>query len=156
MELPSWVTPAPSNVGAPKSGKLTADQWRATCTINLVVTLTRLWGVEEADTRRYQMLSNFMDLVAAIKIAQRRTLTSTLRQEYTFYMSRYLKTLLDLYPTVSLTPNHHNSLHYEGNMERFGPSYASRCFGIERQNNVLQKIPKNMKHGGLIIDKTAH
>lgn len=147
MELPTWVTPAPANVGAAKAGKLSADQWRATCTIHLVVTLTRLWGVKDKNSRHYKMLSNFLDLVSAVKIANRRSLTPNMRSDYTFYMRRYLENLLILYPSVPLSPNQHISLHYEENMERFGPSYASRCFGIERQNFVLQRIPKNMKHG---------
>ncbi len=147
MELPTWVTPAPSNLGAPKVGKLTADQWRATCTIHLVVTLVRLWGVMDPTSRHYQMLDNFMDLVTAIKIADRRSLTPNMSSDFLFYMHRYLENLLLLYPSVSLTPNQHLSLHFDGNMKRFGPSHAGRCFGIERQNYVLQRIPKNMKHG---------
>ncbi len=149
MEVPTWVTPAPSNLGVPKAGKLTADQWKATCTINLVVTLIRIWGSKDPSSRHYQMLSNYMDLVSAIKISNRRSLTPSMRSEYLFFMKRYLENLLVLYPAVSLTPNQHLSLHFDGHMERFGPSHACRCFGIERQNFVLQRFTKNMKHGKL-------
>lgn len=95
-----------------------------------------------------------MDLISATKIANRRTLTANMRTMYTFYMKRYLEGFLVLYPFISLTPNQHTSLHYESNMERFGPSYASRCFGIERQNFVLQRIPKNMKHGKAFFESS--
>ncbi len=61
MELPTCVTPAPANIGVPKAGKLTADQWRTACTINLVITLIRLWGMKSHDDRHYHMLANFMD-----------------------------------------------------------------------------------------------
>ncbi len=115
--------------------------------VNLVVTLVRIWGVKDTSSRHYQMLENFMDLVTAIKIANRHSVTPSMRDEYTTYMKRYLEKLLILYPAVSLSPNQHLSLHFGDNMERFGPSPAARCFGIERQNFTLQRIPKNMKQG---------
>lgn len=147
MELPTWVTPAPANIGVPKAGKLTADQWRSVCTINLVVTLIRLWGTKDLEDRHYQMLVNFMDLVSAIKIAHQRSQTPQSRSQYTFYMKRYLTGMLALYPSVTFTPNQHLSLHFEEHLERFGPAHASRCFVFERENLALQKFPKNMKHG---------
>ncbi len=148
MELPTGITPAPANIGVAKAGKLTADQWRSACTINLVVTLIRLWGTKDRENRYFHMLSNFMDLVTAIKIAHKRSQTPQTRNQYTFYMRRYLSRMLTLYPSVTFTPNQHLSLHFEEHLERFGPTHASRCFVFERENLVLQKFPKNMKHGG--------
>ncbi|KAH8996076.1 hypothetical protein EDB86DRAFT_2829217 [Lactarius hatsudake] len=37
--LPSWIGHAPPELGNGKHGKLSADQWRTACTVNLVVTL---------------------------------------------------------------------------------------------------------------------
>ncbi len=58
--------------------------------VNLVVTLVRIWGVKDTSSRHYQMLENFMDLVTAIKIANRHSVTPSMRDEYTTYMKRYL------------------------------------------------------------------
>lgn len=43
--LPSWLPASPKEAGLAPSGKLSADQWRTTCTVHLVVTLGRTWGV---------------------------------------------------------------------------------------------------------------
>ncbi|KLO06162.1 hypothetical protein SCHPADRAFT_805392, partial [Schizopora paradoxa] len=148
-QLPTWATRAPSNLGVAKSGKLTADQWNSTCTIHLVVTLVRLWGVNNRGDRYFKMLENYMDLVTAIKIANRRTLTPQLWDVYTEHMRRYLEQMLELYTNMDLTPNQHLSLHYGrgGHMEHFGPGPACRCYIFERQNFIVQKIPKNMRFG---------
>lgn len=67
MTLLSWFTTAPRKVGGGQHGKLNADQWRSTCTVNLVVTLIRLWGADEGQYG--ELLHNFMDLIDAVKIA---------------------------------------------------------------------------------------
>ncbi|KAH7903067.1 hypothetical protein BJ138DRAFT_968319, partial [Hygrophoropsis aurantiaca] len=63
LQLPSFLSPAPSKVGSQKR-KLTADQWRSTGMIHLVITLIRLWGFETG--RKRQMLFNYMHLVTAV------------------------------------------------------------------------------------------
>ncbi|THH10831.1 hypothetical protein EW146_g8248 [Bondarzewia mesenterica] len=65
-ELPSWVSPAPPNLGCAAHSSLSADKWRATCTVHLPITLICLWGGH--DDRYYEILSNFIDLVTAVEI----------------------------------------------------------------------------------------
>ncbi|KAG1854890.1 hypothetical protein F4604DRAFT_1685900 [Suillus subluteus] len=69
ITLPSNVATAPKAIGSARHGKLSADQWWTTCTINLVYTLICLWGNEPKDSKRYSMLSNFMDLHLSIHLA---------------------------------------------------------------------------------------
>lgn len=147
LKLPSWVSPAPKHPGVSKRGKFTADQWRTFCTINLVFTLTRLWGPEPKGSRKRRMLDNFMHLVTAIKLANMRKMTTARILRYEFHIHQYLTTLLDLYPGTTISPYQHLSLHYGALLRRFGPTHAWRCFPFERYNYLLQKIPTNSKFG---------
>jgi hypothetical protein len=149
MQHPSWLDPAPKHPGERKWGKFTADQWRTFCTINLPITLIRLWGGKDKKSREYQMLENFMHLVAAIKLATMRKMTPARIQQYKSHISQYLSSLLDLYPHTSITPYQHLSLHFGDHLERFGPNQAWRCFPFERYNFLMQQIPTNDKFGML-------
>lgn len=145
LKLPTWVSPAPRLPGEAKFGKFSADQWRAFCTINLPHTLTRLWA--HGDSRKQQMLVNFMHLVSAVKLATMRTMTPQRIDRYEFHMHKYLTTLIELYPGTNLTPYHHLALHFGEVLRRFGPTHAWRCFPFERYNYLLQNISTNKKFG---------
>ncbi len=69
MVLPSWLRAGPLEIGSTPSGKLSADQWRTTCTVHLVITLGKFWGIKPHDGHFYAMYKNFMDLVMAMKLA---------------------------------------------------------------------------------------
>lgn len=97
------------------------------------------------------MLTNFMDLVSAVKLASMRTMTKNRASDYTFYMHRYLTKLLDLYPGAEISPNQHMSMHLEQVLLDFGPSHSFRSFGFERSNYLLQQIPTNNKVGQLVL-----
>ena len=150
LSLPSWIAPAPGNAGSSRHGRLSADQYRTLFTINLPLTLGRLWGVKEPHSTEYKMFSNFMDLVMATKLAMMRTMTPDRIAKFQFYMKRYLETLVDLYPGLSLSPTHHLCLHLAELLQNFGPVHAWRCFPFERYNGMLQKIPTNGKHSAHI------
>lgn len=149
--LPSNITPVPKTVGTTRHGKLSADQWRTTCTIHLVYTLVRLWGNEPEDSRRRAMLGNFMDLVTATKLAAMRTMSEERISLFQSHMLRYLRDLLDLYPGTTLSPNQHLSIHLAQLFQRWGPTHAWRCFAFERYNFKLQRIPTNMRLGAATI-----
>jgi hypothetical protein len=145
--LPYWVSPAPREAGSTRVGKLSADQWRSFCTIHLVVTLCRIWGPSDPESRFHKMLRNYMDLVTAVKVASMRTMTPARIASYNLHMDRYLKNILELYQHINLTPNHHLSGHFGELLQRFGPTHAWRCWIFERINYTLQQIPTNKKFG---------
>jgi hypothetical protein len=145
--LPYWLSAAPPQVGSSRVGKLSADQWRSFCCVHLVITLIRLWGSEPQDSRFHQMLCNYLDLVAAVKLATMRTMCEERISQYEFYMKRYLRNLLALYPDIGLSPSQHLSLHYPDLLRGFGPTHAWRCWIFERMNYKLQEIPTNLKFG---------
>ena len=147
LALPSWVSPAPKHPGESSWGKFTADQWKSFCTINLPITLIRLWGAKPHDSREYRMLANFMHLVTAVKLATMRQMTERRILKYESHMRKYLTTLLELYPDTTITPYQHMALHFGDMLRRFGPTHAWRCFPFERYNYLLQQTPTNSKFG---------
>ena len=144
---PSWLAAAPHEPGSAQHGKFTADQWRTFCTVNLVVSLIRLWGHEPKNSRKHQMLVNFLNLVAAVKIAHMRVLTPERITQYEFYMHRYLKNLLELYPGTAMAPYQHLCLHFGSMLRQYGPVHAWRTFPFERYNYLLQQTSTNRKFG---------
>ncbi|KAI0291453.1 hypothetical protein BC826DRAFT_1023017 [Russula brevipes] len=136
-------------LGDGRHGKLSADQWRTACTVNLVVTLVRLWGLKSPNDRQYRMLMNFMDLVMACKLAMNRRTTPEHIERFQLHMHRYLETAKELYVYSSLTPNHHLSLHLPRLFENFGPPHAWNCFVFERCLRWLKFIKTSNKFGEL-------
>ncbi|KAJ3529757.1 hypothetical protein NM688_g7809 [Phlebia brevispora] len=149
--LPSWIGRIPSNLGSASHGSLSADQWRTACTVNLVTSLGRLWGPCAANSNEHQMLDNFMDLVYATKFGTARTITKEDIQQYHFYMLRYLRNIMELYPSWPLHPYHHMALHFTSFLQAFGPTTSWRCFPFERYNYLLQQIDTNCKFGEMEI-----
>ncbi len=147
MSLPSWIGRVPHDLGSASVGSLSADQWRTACTVNLVTSLVRLWGPLDETSREQQMLRNFMDLVAATKLANMRIVTTESIDEYHRRMLSYLKGIAELYPNNSLLPYHHMSLHITSFLRAFGPTHGWRCFPFERYNYLLQTINTNSKFG---------
>ena len=145
--LPSWIGRAPTRLGDGRHGKLSADQWRTGCTVNLVITLVRLWGLKPSDHRQYKMLVNFMDLVTACKLAMMRKTTPQHIEQFQQHMLRYLETTKVLYVYSALTPNHHLSLHLPRLFENFGPPHAWNCFVFERCLRWLKFIKTSNKFG---------
>ncbi|KAF9033649.1 hypothetical protein BJ165DRAFT_1357141, partial [Panaeolus papilionaceus] len=135
ITLPSWVSPAPKRPGESKTGKLSADQWKVFCTVNLVVTLGRLWnagaGTSDPTTpekeRKRAMFANFMHLIAAVKLASMRVMTEQRITEFTFHIHSYLTSLQKLYPWTGITPYQHMCLHLPDLLRRFGPTHGWRC-----------------------------
>lgn len=147
--LPPWISPAPAQIGTSKTGKLSADQWRTTATVHFVVTLVRLWGSDDPTSRQYKMLTNFMDLVTATKLATMRSMSSSRISVFKEHMKRYLDGMLVLYTDVGVSPGQHMSLHFEELLSRFGPTHGWRGWVFERMNYKLQQVPTNKKFGKL-------
>ncbi|KAF8231255.1 hypothetical protein L208DRAFT_1277973, partial [Tricholoma matsutake] len=143
MRLPGWVTRSPSHPGESWWGKFHADQWRVFCTINLPVKLIHLWGAKQKDSREYRMLSNFMDLIAAVKLATMQKMTEAQISQYESHMHSYLMTLLELYPGTDISPYQHLALHFGDQLCCFGPTHAWRFFPFEWYNYLLQKVKTN-------------
>ena len=149
--LPSRISPVPRGVGSPSSGKLTADQWRTFCTVHLVVSLIRLWGNERSDTRRSQMLVNFLHLVSLTNLLHMRNMTPERIESITKENLAYLQGLRTLYPGFSLVPKHHMALHLPEMLRDFGPVHAWRTFAFERLNQIFQNTLTNGISGGCYV-----
>ncbi|KZT08857.1 uncharacterized protein LAESUDRAFT_617409, partial [Laetiporus sulphureus 93-53] len=153
-ELPSWVSPAPCNFGTETRGKLHADQWLAACSINLPITLVRLWGKEQG--RKQKMLQNFMDLLTAVTISSMLEISHQHIQIYERSLLRYLQTLRELYKEAVIKPNHHLALHVGESLRIFGPAHSTRTFSTERMNYLLMQTNTNGKFGELELTYMTH
>lgn len=145
MQLPSWVNAPPVAFGTKQHGKLSADQWRALCVINLPVTLIRTWSFDEE--RRVKMLANFLELVEAVEtfglleIDERQIVVAEA------LMQKYLEGVKELYKGTKIRPNHHLALHIGVFLRLFGPVHSWRAFAFERFNFYLQTLNTNMTFG---------
>ena len=147
-ELPSWMSPAPKNWGTPTRGKLTADQWKVVATVHLPITLIRLWGMKEG--RQLLLLCNFMDLSAAIQLANQRIITEKHIVDYEQLILRYLQGMKVLFKDAQLQPIHHVSMHAGEFLRLFGPTHSVRTPGFERFNERLGLQNTNMKSGKIL------
>ncbi|KAJ3542467.1 hypothetical protein NM688_g5967 [Phlebia brevispora] len=155
--LPSWISPAPRNVGTTERGKLSADHWRSLCTVHLPITLVRLWGSFPKESRQMQMLENYMDLVTAVGIAGMLITSSIHIEAYRAAILRYLKNAKVLYKECSFKPNHHFAIHLaDVFLPNFGPFHPIRAFHTERNNFMLQREHTNMKFGELELTYMKH
>ncbi|KAJ3500882.1 hypothetical protein NLJ89_g9593 [Agrocybe chaxingu] len=146
-QLPTWITPPPPNWGTAKRGKLSADNWRVICTIHLPVTLIRLWGHDTG--RRKELLDNFMDLVAAVRVANMRLSSENQIQLYHDHIERYVRNLRRLFPDQHLKPSHHAALHIGDMLHSFGPNHSHSGPHYERYINFFHRINTNEKFGEL-------
>ena len=147
IELPSWFTAAPKRPGEAMWGRFKADEWKSFCTVNLPITLTRLWGSRPNTDRHYQMLENFLQLVAGINLANKRIITDDDINLYEDHMRKYLTGFRLLYPFKDIVPYQHLSLHFPSHLRRFGPTHSWRCWAFERFNGLIQVLPTNNKFG---------
>lgn len=148
-ELPSWITRAPYDWGTTRRGKLSADHWKTICSVHLPITLIRLFGHESSsdETRKRDLLDNFMDLVIAVRIASLRHTTPDLIQQYDRHVHRYLTQFKTLFKDQTLKPNLHSLMHIGDYMEWMGPNHARNASPFEREINVMQDQNTNLKFG---------
>jgi hypothetical protein len=147
--FPSWLVRPPRNFGSASHGKLKADQWRSVCTVSLIITLVRIWGSATASELQRKLLRNFTDLVIAVEIATKRSTSSHHVDIYRVHLTRYLHSLLELFPDHKLQTNHHLSMHLDECLADFGPVHGWWSFPFERYNGVMRDINTNNKPGTL-------
>lgn len=146
--LPSYLHVAPRRFASSGQGVLSADEWKVLCSISLVITLVRVWGYGKPDDSRYfQMLSNYLDLVRAMHVLFSRTTSLESREYYRIHILRYLRTIVDLFPDYKLRPNQHYAVHITEDLETLGPGHARSTPVFERINGHLKNANHN-RHTG--------
>lgn len=145
--IPSWINPLPQQLGTANYGTLSADQWRWLTTLILPITLIRLWGDLDRETRYFRMLENFLWLVCVLDLATRRSTNSERRAAIFEAALNYLDGLKSLFPQIAFTVNLHLMCHLPKLLYLWGPPHAWWCFPYERFNGILQQIPTNSHFG---------
>ncbi|KAF9643985.1 hypothetical protein BDM02DRAFT_3191016 [Thelephora ganbajun] len=147
-EIPLWMSAAPRNWGTATRGKLTTDQWKVIATVHLPITLMRLWGALQ-EGRYFLMLCNFMDLSAAVQLANQQVITEKHIEDYERLILRYLSGMMIMFKDTPLQPIHHVSVHAGEFLCLFGPTHSVRTPGFERFNEKLGLQNTNRKSGEL-------
>jgi len=149
--MPAWMTSVPSQIGSSLHGKLKADQWRALGTTHLILSLTRLWGLQGDGSPRSLQCLEILDvtasLISAIVVATSHTITSVSASAYQKHMLDYINGIKHLFPDYNLHPNHHMSLHIPEFLLLFGPVHSWWTFPFERLIGNIQRMPNNGKVG---------
>ncbi|KAF8579575.1 hypothetical protein K439DRAFT_1359345 [Ramaria rubella] len=147
--LPSCVSSGPKSFGATEHGKLSADEWRNTGLIRLIITLPRIWGSQQGHPTL--MLDNFMHLTNALVILSTRAVIisspgsgSPQSTSDLFQYLAYLQGRITLYPTAKIQPTEHIAYHLGKKMDQFGPVHNTSANAMERFNGMLQDQPMNM------------
>ncbi|KAH9064937.1 hypothetical protein EDB87DRAFT_1556088 [Lactarius vividus] len=143
--LPSWCSPAPPQIGDKSQGKIPADGRCIFCTVNLIMTLGRLWGSQPANSHKKQLFVNFCDFIAVTKIAARRSVTMARAEEFRDLMLKYLSGLDKLFPMIRLVLYHHLIIHMI--LSHFGPTTVWRWWVFKQYNHMLQNIETNRRFG---------
>ncbi|KAA1478723.1 hypothetical protein DENSPDRAFT_861912 [Dentipellis sp. KUC8613] len=144
--LPSWAGRPPHNFGSKSHGKLSADQWRTICSVNLVITMVRYWTKEGTTDRQRSLLNNFLDLVIAVDLLTRRSTSPERIDLYERYMKRYVSDIQELFEE-DVRPNHHLSLHLGEVGTGYGPIRGLWAFVFERYLGILRGYNTNSKPG---------
>lgn len=147
---PSWVTSIPSTVST-VGPKLKSDQWRTFGSLNLPVTLIRLWTnddpQDEKRKERQELLHLTMLLFSAIAVATTRVTSDNHREEYLSHMVQYREELKRLFPNYGYLANHHVAFHIPDFMALYGPVHGWWTYPYERMIGMLQRISTNHKPG---------
>lgn len=146
--LPSWLQPAPKNVGSPSAGRLKADQWRTFATVHLVITLVRLWS-HLPDKKVH--LDNFLALVTAVRWATMRSTSADHIRIVREKLVEYLSTMVILFPFDNVRTNQHMALHVAECLSMFGPVHGWWTFPFERYNGVIVRTNTNSRSGMPIL-----
>lgn len=120
--LPTWISPAPKNWGSKARGKISADEWRVIYTIHLPITLIHLWSA--GSKRQRMILANFMDLIAAVRVANFKSLSPLHKQLYNHRMFNYAEQVPTLFPNEQLKLSLHVALHLGDMLGDIGPVHA--------------------------------
>jgi hypothetical protein len=141
----------PGDLGSSRHGKLHADEWRTAGTVTMVVSLIRQWGNDSDDSRTVRMLTNYIDLVIAIRRSTKRKISRDIIHDAHVHRTNYLKGSLTLYPSHGLNPVQHLGMHYPVIFSRFGPTHSWRTNAYERYNHLLQTTNSNFKTGACTL-----
>jgi hypothetical protein len=124
-----------------------------------ILTNRKSTGNISADMRAQRIVEHTLDLAMAIAWGVSRRTSEHHVERYTFYMTRYLAGIHQLYPDYNLKPNHHYALHIPDILLGFGPLHGTWAFVLERLIGLLQKLNSNDKVGRCyhsIVCKLSH
>lgn len=145
--LPTHVKRGPEGLGDAGFGSLTADEWNTVCLILLPLTLVPLWIKKPPQSREKKLLDNFCHLVAALRLAGKRSTSQEIAALFDQHYKEYLHGVKALFPGQHLNPNHHMFGHTPEVLMQYGPVRGWAAWAFEFLNGLAQKIHTNHKEG---------
>ena len=143
---PSWHVAPPSNLGERRHGKLKADQWQSCIEFDVPVSLVQMLSDNKREGKQIthgQILQSTLFLATAICWAMSHRTSKVHKVNYMKNMHAYLQSLLDMFPEMTLLPNHHAALHIGPQLLYFGPMHGWWTFPFERIIRILQQYNTN-------------
>lgn len=149
VHLPTWVDRGPRRFGKAGQGHIKADQWRTIATILLPLVLIPQWspGGERHDEGRRAMLTNFLDLVAAVTLISAKSVTARRIERMAHHLREYCLGLRALFPNYKIPPSLHQSFHLPELLHLFGPVTSFWGFPFERFNGIMHNFHHNGRRG---------
>lgn len=145
--LPTHIKPPPLRLGETSVGRITAAEWATIFEISMVLLLVPRWGKSKPGSRIRQLLDNFMDLLAAVKLIKKDNIHPQDLVDFKTYYSRHLRNVQVLFPTEAIRPNDHMLLHDPMFVEYWGPLRGISAWAYEHMNGEAQKVSTNWKFG---------
>ncbi|KAF9254475.1 hypothetical protein L218DRAFT_1009627 [Marasmius fiardii PR-910] len=112
IELPSYVSRPPINLGQPSHGTLKAADYLLLFTVILPLVIPELWSNPNSDSDvNESLLDNFYHLVASTNIMAAYSTSNEEADAYTSHYSQDWEYNTILFPTAHSMPNHHYAMH---------------------------------------------
>nr|GAT42542.1 predicted protein [Mycena chlorophos] len=141
VTIPAHIDRPPTNLGQKDHGKLKADNWLVLFSVFLPLIVPELW--HDGTQIQERLLDNFHDLISATMIVCSYTVSQEKIEAYRTHYLRYLETSRELFPDLSVRPNHHYAIHNGDQMAWWGPLPQLSEWKYEAHNGNLQKIKTN-------------
>ena len=137
---PSWMPLVPLSSGS----KLKADEWRTLGSLNLPLSLIRLWSKHPRQDR-LDFLRLTMSLMSAVLLATSQVTSDEHCDRYLKFMLEYQKELWQLFPLYDCIPNQHLAFHIPEFIKLFGPVHEWWAVPFKRVIGQLQCLLTNYK-----------
>ena len=143
INLPSWVSRPPFNLGDAEHGSLSADELLILFEIIFPMKLPEIWLLNPGNVRNGLLLHNFADLVLSSNIVTSFKTSGTLADQYTTHFISFRQTRHQLWPNIASVPNDHLAMHNGRLLKHWGPFGALSTFNYETVNGILARVPTN-------------
>lgn len=145
--VPTGVTKMPNGLGTAKNGKLKTSKWHSLFAIHAPLVCIDLFiysdNFDACFEKNKNSINNLWALVTCTIIIGSKKILIKHKHQFQGAYNTYLKTLINLYPSLQVLPNHHYALHIPDQLSHWGPLMQLSEFPGERLIGILQNYKTN-------------